>query len=349
MSTSTSVVKKRPSDYKFIKLIGEGSFSSVYMAISAENEPSNRKYAIKVCEKIRIKRYNKPAAIMREKKIMRILNDNKNEHFIQLYCTFQDTTRLFFVMTFAENGELLAYMQKQKLSQQQVKRYSHEIIDALEHLHKLKIIHRDLKPENILLNKQMSILISDFGSAKICSNDSNPDESSQVEHQVQESLSRDNNISSSGVERRDSFVGTAQYVSPEMLQYRIATNMSDLWAFGIIIYQMMTNIMPFNASNEYLIYQKILKLEYDFPENFDVEAKDLINKLIQINPDDRLGASDNIDEHGYASIRRHSFIQNYKQSQDESNIESDDEDVSIYHDIRPGLDEQRILDLVINV
>lgn len=354
-------MKKRTArDYKFIKLLGEGSFSSVYLAVEAdvtrarlesldssqnesgievESDSSDvkpsisrkriQKYAIKVCQKSYIKRQGKQAAIMREKEIMNILNQHPNQHFIKLYCTFQDIDRLYFVMTYAENGELLAYMHENPLSLHSVRKYTVQLVTSLEHIHKLGIIHRDLKPENILLNERRDILITDFGSAQI--------------------FTENDAALRSPPDRRNSFVGTAQYVSPEMLTSRQATNKSDLWALGVIIFQMITNVMPFNGPNEYLIYQKIQNLDYEYPDDFDISARDLVSSLIKLEPNERLGASDDLQNHGYLTIRQHSFLNVVDECPIKVCIEElplEDPDLSNVDEINPGLDEIQLLRLL---
>ncbi|XP_023241912.1 3-phosphoinositide-dependent protein kinase 1-like [Centruroides sculpturatus] len=279
----SSQMKKSPKDFIFGKLIGEGSFSTVYLGKDVQ---SNKEYAIKVCEKRHIIREKKQKAIMREKQIMNILNNHPSPFFIKLYCTFQDSDRLYFVMSYAKHGELLPYIVKVGSFDEECTRfYAAEILLALEHLHKLGIIHRDLKPENILLNDKMHIQITDFGSAKILQHDESGSEPS----------------------RKNSFVGTAQYVSPEMLTDKNASSSSDLWALGCIIYQMVSGLPPFRAPNEYLIFQKITTLEYDFPDGFLSLAKDLVEKLLVLDPRQRLGAS---DSNGYPSIKNHPFFKN---------------------------------------
>lgn len=93
-------------------------------------------------------------------------------------------------------------------------------------------------------------------------------------------------------ERRNSFVGTAQYISPELLKDKSASYSSDLWALGCIVYQMLAGSPPFQSRSEYIIFQKIQKLEYEFPENFDSVGRDLVEKLLVLDPTERLGASD---------------------------------------------------------
>ena len=127
--------------------------------------------------------------------------------------------------------------------------YAAEIVQALEHLHSLNSVHRDLKPENILLNADMHILVTDFGSAKILSDHSSQDSAAET--------APPGANHGQGGGRRNSFVGTAQYVSPEILTNSGCTPALDLWALGCIIYQMVTGIPPFQGNSEYLIFQKV--------------------------------------------------------------------------------------------
>ncbi|KAK3091128.1 hypothetical protein FSP39_017304 [Pinctada imbricata] len=194
--------KKTPNDFIFGKVIGEGSFSSVYLAKEVE---SGIEYAIKVLEK---------RHIMRERKT------------------------------------------------------------------------QDLKPENILLNDKMHIQITDFGSAKLLAN-SKADEENQTPG------------------RTNSFVGTAQYVSPEVLTSKKAYYSSDLWALGCIVYQLLSGLPPFRGGHEYQIFQKITKLEYEFPDGFNSTARDLVEKLLVINPEGRLGCE---EMGGYEPLKSHPFF-----------------------------------------
>ncbi|KAK4877471.1 hypothetical protein RN001_009977 [Aquatica leii] len=277
--------KRSASDFVFGKVIGEGSFSTVYLA---KDIHTNKEFAIKVLEKRHMIREKKMEYVLREKKVLQILSGCPN-YFVKLYCTFQDTERLYFVLTYAKNGELLSFLNKKGLwNIECTKYYATELVLALEELKFKEIVHRDLKPENILFDENWHILLIDFGSAKIVS--SNED---KIENEDETK------------KRKNSFVGTAQYVSPELLKNTETGYASDLWALGCIIYQMVSGLHPFHAGSEYLIFQKILKLEYEFPENFDKTAKDLVEKLLVLNPDKRLGAT---DIKPYSSIRQHEFF-----------------------------------------
>ncbi|KAG8229403.1 hypothetical protein J437_LFUL000924 [Ladona fulva] len=279
--------KKSPKDFIFGKVIGEGSFSTV----------------IKVCEKRHILRERKAEYVKREKEVLNILASSPR---------------------YAKNGELLPHINKVgSLDVPCTRFYSAEVLHALEHLHGLGVIHRDLKPENILLNEDMHILITDFGSAKILS----PNHAEEEKEKSGTESDSEEEVPSNGVDdakaearrirnraskRKNSFVGTAQYVSPELLTDKAASRSSDLWALGCLIYQMVAGLPPFRSRSEYQIFQKIMKLEYEFPDGFSPSAKDLVERLLVTDPKGRLGALDNLSgESGcYSSIRSHPFYSN---------------------------------------
>lgn len=254
-------------------------------------------FTVKVCEKSHIVRHQKVQYIKREKDALNMLF-NVPHGFVKLYCTFQDEERLYFVLSYAKNGELLHYINKVGSFELNVaKFYAAELLLALEKMHAKGIIHRDLKPENILLDENMHLQIADFGTVKVLEPEKIRSPSPAITENQDESVRS----------RKVSFVGTAQYVSPDILQNRVDTRASDLWALGCIIYQMISGLPPFRASNEFLTYQKILKMDYEFPEGFPAEAKDLVEKLLVLDHTKRLGFSDKGDT--YESIRQHPFFE----------------------------------------
>ncbi|XP_076034742.1 putative 3-phosphoinositide-dependent protein kinase 2 isoform X2 [Oratosquilla oratoria] len=279
--------KRTERDFIFGRLIGEGSFSNVYLV---KDIHTNHEYAIKVCEKALIFKEKKTEHVKQEKAIMNMLNSNQDPtapFFVKLSYTFHDEQKLYFVMSYCKNGELLDLIRKVgKFDEDSSKFYSGEIIRALEHLHSLNIIHRDLKPENILLDENMHIKITDYGSGKILT-------------------AEEMDVSDDSKGRKSSFEGTPQYVSPEVLESSRVTRASDLWALGCVLYQMISGYAPFRSTNQFRIFQMIHKLEYEFPDGFCEKAKDLVQNLLVINPKERLGALDSGKT--YTSLRSHPF------------------------------------------
>ncbi len=278
-TTTTTPKKKQRADFKFGKILGEGSYSEVVLATEIA---TGNQYAIKVLVKRHIFREKKEKYVMREREVLSKLD---HPFFVKLYFTFQDKDKLYFGLSLAKKGELLPYIQKLgSFDENATKFYAAEVVLALEYLHNMGIIHRDLKPENILLNEDMHIQITDFGTVKIL--DENTKEV-----------------------RANSFVGTAQYVSPELLTEKSAMKSSDLWALGCLIYQLLAGLPPFRASNEYMIFQKIIKLEFDFPEGFPERAKDLVSRLLVLDPLKRIGCE---DCGGFAELKAHPFFEGTK-------------------------------------
>jgi len=270
--------KRTPQDFDFFETIGEGSYSTVTHALE---KSTGKEFAIKILNKKHIIKEKKVKYVNVEKAVLNIIHNHPL--IVKLYYTFQDSYSLYFVLDLAKKGDLLGYIRKMgSFNLECTKFYVAEIVVALEYLHKKNIIHRDLKPENILLTENMHIKLTDFGTAKILEKES------------------DNN-------RANSFVGTAEYVSPELLNDKATCKSSDFWALGCIIYQLLAGRPPFKASNEYQTFQKIIKMEYTLPDEIPDVAKDLIKKLLVEDPNHRIGA-DTPEGGGYAALKSHPFF-----------------------------------------
>lgn len=113
-----------------------------------------------------------------------------------------------------------------------------------------------------------------------------------------------------GMARRDTFVGTPLYVSPEMLQETRSTPASDLWALGCIIYFMLVGKTPFEDRSETKTFDNILNRTLEFPEEADLshEAKDLIDRLLKVNPIERLGAGRPGSDNDLWALKTHPYF-----------------------------------------
>ena len=296
-----------PTDFVPVRIVGEGSFSTV---LKTRHVADPRKvFACKVCPKDKIRREKKIHAVFRERDVMKQLTKRGNPFFIHLFYSFQDEQNLYFIMTYAKNGELLRFM-RNGLDVRCSQFVSAEILLALEHMHSLGIVHRDLKPENVLLSEGMHVKVSDFGSAAV-----------EAASPLRDGLSDQSQEEQNPDLRRRSFVGTAQYVSPEMLKSKTATRAADVWALGCILFQMLTGNFPFKAPTDYLIFQKILKLDYSFPDAFDADAKHLVSAILVLDPRERLGV-ESFQDGTYAQLRDHAFFQSLSERWDSLHSEA---------------------------
>ena len=283
----TRYVKKGVKDFQFGRTLGEGSYSTV---VAATDRQTLKEYAIKVLDKRHIIKEKKVKYVNIEKDTLNRLTEHPG--VVRLYYTFQDERSLYFVLDLASGGELLGVLKRMKTFDEECTRfYGAQILDTIEYMHSNEVIHRDLKPENVLLDGGMHVKITDFGTAKII-HDSHKGPDGRPQAGQGEDGSEDN--------RANSFVGTAEYVSPELLKDKNACKASDLWAFGCIIYQLLAGRPPFKAGNEYQTFQKIVALDYEFPNGFPEVARDLVQKLLVLDPSDRLSIG---------GIKHHPFFQ----------------------------------------
>ena len=269
--------QKRKDDFILGKKIGHGAFGNV---IKVQDKETKRFYAMKILKKSQIQRERKIHYVTLERDCMKNLN---HPNIVRLYLTFQDASFLYYVVELAENGDLQKVLNNiYSIDIPQTKLLMGQTLLALSAIHSKRIIHRDLKPENILLDSHNRVKITDFGTAKMFK------ESEQF------------------VCPRGSFVGSADYVSPETLKETPVGPETDLWSFGCTIYQLIVGHAPFHTDSNYSTFQLIEKCQFDFPDFVPNDAKDLISKLLVFEPTKRIGSGEY--DTGYPSIRNHPFF-----------------------------------------
>uniref|UniRef100_A0A0D9V8F1 non-specific serine/threonine protein kinase n=1 Tax=Leersia perrieri TaxID=77586 RepID=A0A0D9V8F1_9ORYZ len=268
-------------DFELGKIYGVGSYSKV---VRARKKDTGNVYALKIMDKKFITKENKISYVKMERIVLDQLD---HPGVIRLFFTFQDTYSLYMALESCEGGELFdQIVRKGRLPEDEARFYAAEIVDILEYLHSVGLIHRDVKPENLLLTSDGHIKIADFGSVK-------PTKDTPIKV-----------LPNSTNERACTFVGTAAYVPPEVLNSAPATFGNDLWALGCTLYQMLSGSSPFKDASEWLIFQRIIARDLKFPEYFSDDARDLIDKLLDVDPSKRPGAGPD----GYVSLKRHPFF-----------------------------------------
>lgn len=277
--------KLEPQDFQFVEILGRGAYGRVAKAIRKD---TGETFAVKIIEKAHLKKENKARQALIEKNILAKLRDHPGT--VRLHYTFQDTENLYFVLEFCPNGDLLDLINsfEGRFPLELARFYTAELIVILDLLHERGVIHRDLKPENLLLSSDFHLKLSDFGTGKEVSPDPDGAEFNR--------------------ERRSTFVGTAEYVSPEVLLDQEVGKEADLWALGCIIYQMVVGKPPFQAMNDYLIFELIKENRVNYPHYMPYDAMDLVSKLLILNPKERLGAGNPGQPNDSIALRSHPFI-----------------------------------------
>mmetsp|Transcript_27714 Transcript_27714/g.38543 ORF Transcript_27714/g.38543 Transcript_27714/m.38543 type:complete len:469 (+) Transcript_27714:521-1927(+) len=279
-SSKTSKGKRKlgPQHFKFGDLLGEGSYAKVFLATS---KAEGKQYAAKIIDKQHVIKHKKIEAVMQEKKIL-----SRCDHpgIVHLHFAFQDKHSFFFMLELVPGGELFELIQRLGTLPPRVATFfAAEITLILEYLHEKGIIHRDLKPENLLLTKERHLKLTDFGTAGAIKGEK----------------------CVGGVDvatEKDSCVGTAEYISPEVLDGKEQTPACDLWSLGCILYHMLTGKPPFKGASEYLTFQLVMEASPDFPKNISPDAQDLIKKLLVVDPSKRITIKEIKKHNLFASI-----------------------------------------------
>ena len=253
--------KKEKNIYKIIKKIGEGSYGCVYLVIS---QKTSTRYILK---KIDLKGLSKEE-IKETSNEVNLLKKLDHPNIIKFIDVYKSQRYLELFMEYAEKGDLYDQIciQKKKKKHFEEKKIIDWLIQscqALNFIHSKHIIHRDIKPQNIFLTKKGSVKLGDFGVSKTLNNT---------------------------LEKAKTFVGTAYYLPPEIINGKKYSFMADIWSLGITFYQLMTFKMPFEGESIPAIMKKIIvggEYEKINKKYYSEELINLVYKMMEIKPSKR--------------------------------------------------------------
>lgn len=285
-----------PQSFEKIRLLGQGDVGKVFLV---REKKTNRVYALKVLSKDEMIKRNKIKRVLTEQEILATSN---HPFIVTLYHSFQSEDYLYLCMEYCMGGEFFRALQTREtkcICEEDAKFYASEVTAALEYLHLLGFIYRDLKPENILLHQSGHIMLSDFDLSIQAKDSKIP-----VAKGSAQSTLVDTKICSDGF-RTNSFVGTEEYIAPEVIRGNGHTAAVDWWTLGILVYEMLFGFTPFKGDNTNETFTNILKNEVSFPNNNEISrtCKDLIKKLLTKNESKRLGC-----KMGAADVKKHPFF-----------------------------------------
>src|SRR5438128_7126729 len=236
----TLAAGSRLGPYEILSAIGAGGMGEVYRARDTRLE---RTVAVKVLPEHLTSDADLRQRFEREAKTISQLS---HPHICALYDVGRDGDRDYLVMEYLEGETLAARLDKGALPAEQLLRYGIEIADALDKAHRQGIVHRDLKPGNVMLTKS-GVKLLDFGLAKYQAPVSQPS-----------ALTSFPTMASSPLTREGTILGTFQYMAPEQLEGKEADVRSDIFAFGAVLYEMVTGKFAFTGKTPASIVAAIL-------------------------------------------------------------------------------------------
>ncbi|MBW0464548.1 hypothetical protein O181_004263 [Austropuccinia psidii MF-1] len=280
---SASPLLKKPTpqwslnSFDIGRALGKGKFGRVYMVRT--KAPPRFIIALKCLYKRELVECKVEKQLRRE---IEIQSNLRHPNILRLYGYFHDEKRIFLMLEFAGKGELYKQLHRHgKFSEKRSSRYIAQMADALHYLHRKHVIHRDIKPENLLLGVDGELKIGDFGWS----------------------------VHAPG-NRRKTLCGTLDYLPPEMVEGKDHTEKVDLWALGVLTYEFLVGVPPFeDLSGHHGTYKKISRVDFKIPSSVSAEASDLIRKLLKHEPGDRLPLP---------MVANHPWILKYAKSSDGS-------------------------------
>ncbi|XP_029382690.1 calcium/calmodulin-dependent protein kinase type II delta 1 chain isoform X1 [Echeneis naucrates] len=253
-------------EYQLYEELGKGAFSVVRRCMKIS---TGQEYAAKIIntKKLSARDHQK---LEREARICRLL---KHPNIVRLHDSISEEGFHYLVFDLVTGGELFEdIVAREYYSEADASHCIQQILEAVLHCHQMGVVHRDLKPENLLLASKLkgaAVKLADFGLA--------------IEVQGDQ-------------QAWFGFAGTPGYLSPEVLRKDPYGKPVDMWACGVILYILLVGYPPFWDEDQHRLYQQIKAGAYDFPspewDTVTPEAKDLINKMLTINPAKRVTATD---------------------------------------------------------
>ena len=261
------------NDFEILKELGSGSFGNVYLV---KHKKTKAEYAIKAIDKRNKTNQEEKPYFRREVEVMYKIH---HPNVVKLFGHFEDNNYCYFIMEYISKGNvynLLPTDKKKRLSTKVCASIIKDVISAVYFLHNMKppIIHRDIKPENVLLSEGLRAKLTDFGWSNY----------------IQEN------------EKRKTVCGTPIYLSPEILLEKEHNEAVDIWCIGVLLFELVTADVPFQGDDIDTLKENILKLKIAWPKDINTDAKNLIMKILKLDPKQRLSLED---------MLKHPFITKY--------------------------------------
>ena len=282
--------------YEIKEIINEGGYSEIYLGISKYTKD---KVAIKIIDKSLFKR--NPDDLLLIKNEIDILKLLKHRNILTLYEIYESSQYIFLVTEYLNHELIDLILNKKRLNESDALKIFVQLVDALQYIHKMKICHRDIRIEHILLDNNNIPKIIDFGYSCFYEKD----------HSLKESI------------------GSLSYACPEIIQEKpYNPELADVWSLGVCLYVMVCGYLPFSEEDDEKNNKLIISGKVDYPKEIGNICKDLIKKMLEVNPQKR---------YNFLKVSRHPWV---KSSQDMKIIGG----YNIYEMIYPV--DERLLNII---
>ncbi|MCJ1314022.1 serine/threonine protein kinase psk1 [Agyrium rufum] len=267
--------KMAATDFEPLTCLGKGAFGTVLLV---KQKRTGRLYAQKQLRKATLTVHRR---LIEQARTERAILESINSHpfVVKLYYAFQDHEKLYLILEYAQGGELFTHLSTERIFPEVTAAfYMAEAVLALEHLHHtVGVVYRDLKPENMMLDQDGHLLLTDFGLSKV----------------------------GCGDDFCTSFLGTIEYMAPEIIEGSGYGMEVDWWSLGAVGVDLLTGSPPFQGNNHAKLYEKIRKQKLALPYYLGPDAKDLLTRLLRKEPKKRLGGNSPKD---LLALKKHRFF-----------------------------------------
>jgi hypothetical protein len=246
--------------YQIISQVGRGGMATIYKAFHAA---TNRYVAVKVLPE---QLSEDPQFIERFRQEAQTIANLQHPRILPVFDYGENQQRMYMVMRYLDTGTLQDRMRGRALSLQEIDKFLEQLCDALGYAHANHVVHRDIKPSNMLVDAQGNIFLTDFGIAKL--------------------LERSNKFTATGT-----MTGTPDYMSPEQAQGHTVDQRTDIYSLGIILYEMLTGRVPFEAETPLAVILKHISAPLPPPSTLkpglSPDLEKVVLKALAKDPDDR--------------------------------------------------------------
>lgn len=247
------------SGYRYLTTLGKGMFAVVVLV---ENIKTLEKFACKVISREKMQKEN---LIIRLEEELRILEHVKHPSIAEIFKIIYQEKLIMVIMEYCPGGEMLQkVIHGPSIRETEIIKYAMQILSALNYLHQRDIMHRDVKLENIVLDQKGDAKLIDFGLSEAFGN-----------------------------EFLRTHCGTLLYMAPEILcEHEFDGKKVDIWAFGIVIYVMVTRCFPWKSSSDEDVMQEILESEIYFPNFVSPVISEILHRCLVKDPTKRATAQE---------------------------------------------------------